>query len=91
MKKYIDHEEKEIIESFEKGEWLPAENSMELKRALKAAAEKTMLKDQRMNIRIAKRDIQMLKSRAMEEGIPYQTLVSSVLHKYITGKLVEKG
>jgi predicted DNA binding CopG/RHH family protein len=68
MKKYIDHEEKEIIESFEKGEWLPAENSMELKR-----------------------DIQMLKSRAMEEGIPYQTLVSSVLHKYITGKLVEKG
>ena len=46
-----------------------------------------MLKDQRMNIRIAKRDMDKLKARALEEGMPYQTLVSSVLHKYISGKL----
>jgi predicted DNA binding CopG/RHH family protein len=49
-----------------------------------------MLKDQRMNIRIAKRDIDSLKAKALEEGMPYQTLVPSILHKYLSGKLTEK-
>jgi len=44
-----------------------------------------------MNIRIAKIDIQSLKAKALEEGMPYQTLISSILHKYITGKLTEKN
>ena len=55
----------------------------------RAAAKATMLKDQRMNIRIAKRDLEFLKAKALEKGMPYQSLVSSVLHKYITGRLVE--
>ena len=52
-------------------------------------AENHSRKDQRMNIRISKRDLERIKSKAMEEGVPYQTLVTSVLHKYVTGKLSE--
>jgi predicted DNA binding CopG/RHH family protein len=48
-----------------------------------------MLKDQRMNIRITKRDLDKLKAKALENGMPYQTLVSSILHKYVTGKIKE--
>jgi len=48
-----------------------------------------MLKDQRMNIRIAKRDMDKLKAKALENGMPYQTLVSSIIHKYLTGKFKE--
>jgi predicted DNA binding CopG/RHH family protein len=50
----------------------------------------TITKDRRMNIRMAKKDIDALKVKAIEEGIPYQTLVSSVIHKFLSGRLVEK-
>ncbi len=86
----FDKEEKELIESIERGEWKSIPNSAALKRKLRAAAKKTMLKDQRMNIRIAKRDLESLKAKALEEGMPYQSLVSSILHKYVTGRLTEK-
>lgn len=56
---------------------------------LKAASE-TALKDYRINVRISKRDVEALKTKALEEGIPYQTLVTSILHKYVTGRIVEK-
>lgn len=91
MKKYLDKEEKELMESFNNDEWIPVKNSSDLKKIFKNAARKTLIKDQRMNIRIAKRDIQSLKAKALEEGMPYQTLVSSILHKYLTGKLIEKN
>ncbi len=83
-------EEKELIKSIDNNEWKSVVNLEEMKNQLKAAAKKTLLKDQRMNIRIAKRDLEGLKTRALEEGLPYQTLVSSILHKYVTGKLREK-
>ena len=86
----LDKEEKELIESIERGEWKSVPNSAALKKKLRAAARKTMLKDQRMNIRIAKRDLESLKAKALEEGMPYQSLVSSILHKYVTGRLTEK-
>ena len=60
-----------------------------MKKQFKTAAKNTLLKDQRMNIRIAQRDLEGLKTKALEEGMPYQTLVASILHKYITGKLKE--
>ena len=56
----------------------------------KEAAEATYGKDQRMNIRISSRDMSSLKVRAREEGIPYQTLVSSIIHRYLSGRLKEK-
>jgi predicted DNA binding CopG/RHH family protein len=90
MKKTYDKDEKELIQSIENDEWIPVKNPAELKKIFKNAARATLIKDQRMNIRIAKRDIQSLKAKALEEGMPYQTLVSSILHKYLTGKLTEK-
>jgi len=71
------------------GEWQSVNNLKAYKKHLQETAAKTMLKNQRMNIRIAKRDLDRLKAKALEEGLPYQTLVSSILHKYLTGKLKE--
>jgi predicted DNA binding CopG/RHH family protein len=88
--KNVDKEEKGMIDSFEKGEWISSKNSASLKKMFKSAAKNTLTKDQRMNIRMTKQDIHSLKVKALEEGMPYQTLVSSILHKYVSGKLVEK-
>ena len=55
-----------------------------------AAAKATLRKDKRVNIRMTERDLIHFQKTAMHEGLPYQTLISSVLHKYINGRLVEK-
>jgi len=81
--------EKELEKTIENDEWQSVSNLSEMKKQFKAAAKNTLLKDQRMNIRIAQRDLEGLKIKALEEGMPYQTLVSSILHKYVTGKLKE--
>ena len=57
---------------------------------LREAAKATGLKDQRINIRLSGADLQAIRTRAMQEGIPYQTLISSVLHKYVSGTLLER-
>lgn len=80
----------ELIESVEHGEWKRVDDFEHAKAQLADAARQTSLKDYRINIRVSSRDVELLKSRAMEEGIPYQTLVSSILHKYVTGRLVDK-
>jgi predicted DNA binding CopG/RHH family protein len=87
----IDKDEKELIASIEKGEWKSSPRGGLLRKRLHTAAKNTLLKDQRMNIRIAKRDLLALKARAMEQGLPYQSLVSSILHKYLTDQPAEKG
>ena len=91
MKKLIpDDKEKELMRSVENGEWQTVENlQKEIERSQKIA-EATMKKDERMNIRMTRRDMDALKIKALEEGMPYQTLVSSILHKYLAGHLVEK-
>jgi predicted DNA binding CopG/RHH family protein len=86
----IDEEEKELIKSIKKGEWKEAKNSDKFKKQAHEYAEATMRKDKRMNIRISERDLKNLKIKALEEGLPYQTLVSMVLHKYVLGKYEEK-
>ncbi|TVR90334.1 MAG: antitoxin [Spirochaetaceae bacterium] len=83
-------EEKDLINSVEAGEWTSASNLNSMKDRVVKAASETALKDYRINIRISKRDVEALKTKALEEGIPYQTLVTSILHKYVTGKIVEK-
>jgi predicted DNA binding CopG/RHH family protein len=83
-------EEKELEMSLEKNEWVSIPNFKEIKKKMEIVAKNTLLKDQRMNIRIAKRDLEGLKTKALEQGLPYQTLVSSILHKYINGNLVER-
>jgi len=82
-------EEKDLLQSIENDEWRSAKNKNALIKELKETATNTMLKDQRMNIRIGKRDLDGIKEKALEEGIPYQTLVSSIIHKYVNGKLKE--
>jgi len=83
----IDNEDKEYIDSMENGEWKPAKNQKALLLELNETAVNTMAKDQRMNIRIGKRDLEGIKAKALEEGMPYQTLVASIIHKYVNGKL----
>jgi predicted DNA binding CopG/RHH family protein len=86
----LDTEEKELMESIENNEFVSVSEKKEeqIKDAIERA-NATLKKDKRMNIRISERDLKNLKIRALEEGIPYQTLVSMVLHKYLSGKLKE--
>ncbi|XDD54121.1 antitoxin [Leptospira sp. WS4.C2] len=90
MKLKLTDEEKELELSFEKNEWKSVSNKKSYLNKFKIAAKNTLAKDKRMNIRIAGKDIQLLKTKALEIGIPYQTLVSSILHQYVTGKLKEQ-
>ena len=85
-----DKEEKELIDSIENDEWQSISNLQEEIKKSKEYVNATLKKDQRMNIRITKKDIDALKVKAVKEGIPYQTLVSSIIHKYLSGKLIEK-
>ena len=83
-KTILSKEEESILKDFEAGEFKSV-LTPKRKKILQAAAEETFKKNKRINIRISVRDSQALQRRAMEEGMPYQTLVSSVLHKYASG------
>ena len=87
----LSREERDILEAFERGEFESARDAEALMKQHRDAAEATLRKDARINIRISSRDLRALQSRALREGVPYQTLVASVLHKYVDGQLVEKG
>ena len=82
--------EKEILDAFEGGEYKSVLTNKR-KKLLAEAAENTFKKDKRINIRLSSRDLEALQRRALREGVPYQTLVSSVLHKYISGNLKESA
>ena len=89
MKKIkLDKEEQDILDSFERGEWKPVKNlKREIKRH-KQYARNTIKKDKRVNIRISSKDLEEIQSIAAADGIPYQTLMSSVLHRFVGGRLV---
>ena len=87
MNKYkLSAEEKEILDDFEASEFKSL-LTPERKKYLQSIAVQNYKKDKRINIRISSRDLSLLQRRALEEGIPYQTLVSSILHKYVSGGL----
>ena len=88
MKKYqLEKEEKKILDAIENGKWeLVQPKRPELQRYAQIA-KNTLRKDQRMNIRISKADLNRVKARAAEEGIPYQTLVASIIHKFVSRNL----
>ena len=90
MSNKLNKEEKEILESYEKDEWVSVSKLASIAK-YKAAAKATFKKDKRVNIRISELDLELLQERAMIEGLPYQTLMSSVLHKYVTGRFAEKN
>jgi predicted DNA binding CopG/RHH family protein len=89
MRNRLTEEEQEILDSFERGEWVPVRDLSKRKRELIRYARNTLKKDKRLNIRISERDLNELQKKAVSEGLPYQTFVSSIIHKYVNGKLVE--
>ncbi|MBI5249270.1 MAG: antitoxin [Desulfomonile tiedjei] len=91
MKKLVlDEEEKDILESYERGEWVPVKDAKKEIKKLQQYAKNTLQKDKRINIRMSSKDLDEVQVIAAREGIPYQTLVSSIIHKYVSGYLVEK-
>lgn len=84
----LDPEEQEILEAFAAGEFT-SDLTPERKAYIAQLAEASGKKDKRINIRISSRDLAAIQRRALEEGIPYQTLVSSILHKYVSGSLYD--
>ena len=85
----LDAEETELLGAFEKGKLKSVATKAELAR-FKAAARATAIKDRRVNIRLSSGDLSDLQVRALQEGVPYQTLIASIVHKYVTGRLAEK-
>ncbi len=85
----IDHEESELLQAFEQGQLKSIASKSELAK-FKAAARATAIKDRRVNIRLSSGDLSDIQVKALEEGVPYQTLIASVLHKYVTGRLTER-
>lgn len=86
---YFDEEEKELMESVERGEWRRVDNFEQEKEKAVAAAKATFAQTEQINIFVSKQDINRLRIRAMEEGIPYQVLASGIIHKYLDGRLSE--
>jgi predicted DNA binding CopG/RHH family protein len=86
----LDREERELLESFERGEWRPVPKPARELRRYQRYARAALKKDKRVNIRISGKDLEAIQKRAWEEGIPYQTLIASVLHKYVHGRLTGK-
>ena len=89
MKSKLTKDEQEILDSYERGEWVPVKNLPARKAELRQYARNTLKKDKRLNIRISERDLDELQKKAVIEGLPYQTYVSSIIHKFINGKLTE--
>ena len=86
----LDREEREILDAFESGRLKRVKNAQQEIAAHRAVAEATFRKDARINIRLSSKDLRALQARALQEGIPYQTLVASVLHKVVEGQLIDK-
>lgn len=81
----FDEYEEEILKAFEKGELIPNKSDIDYQ----SIAKNTMKKNKKINIRISENDLSAIQRRAVREGIPYQTLIGSILHKYISGFLKE--
>lgn len=87
MKK-LDAYEDEVLSAYETGKLKSVATKSELAK-FKTAARSTAVKDKRVNIRLSSGDLSDIQVKALEEGVPYQTLIASVLHKYVTGRLSE--
>ncbi len=86
----VDAYEQEVLSAFEKGSLKSVATKGELEK-FRVAARATAVKDRRVNIRLSSIDLNDIQIKALQEGMPYQTLIASVLHKYVSGRLVEKS
>ncbi len=88
--KPIGQEEKGLMESIEREEWKPVKNANREKDKAIEAARNTLKKDKRINLRLTQKDYQQIQIKAIEEGLPYQSLIASIVHKYLNGKLTSR-
>lgn len=86
----LDKYEKELLEAFEKGKMKPEKPSKALMSKLSKAADNTFKKDKRINIRLSSHDLRGIQKKALQKGIPYQALISGLIHQYVEGDLLEK-
>lgn len=86
----LDQEEADILEAYEAGKTIPVADALGIWALHTDYPAATFRKDPRINIRLSPKDLRGLQRRALSEGMPYQTLVSSILHKYIEGRLSEQ-
>ncbi|MCH8475591.1 MAG: hypothetical protein LAT55_10240 [Opitutales bacterium] len=87
----LDPEEKKILEAYENGKMNPQKPSKELLSDLSRAAKSTFKKDKRINIRLSSHDLNGIQRKAVQKGIPYQALISGLIHQYVEGELQESG
>lgn len=86
----LDREEREILDAFESGQLVRSGDLDQIRKEAQIAAGNTLRKTKRINLRISERDVELARTRALEEGLPYQTMLSSVIHKFLAGRLVER-
>jgi len=89
-KSVLDDEEKAILESYESGEWVSVKDAKKEINKLQRFAKNTLSQNKRISIRMTSKDLDQVQLIAVQEGIPYQTLMSSIIHKYVSGSLVER-
>ena len=89
--KSLDREEQELMESIDRDEWQSVDNFDQEKEQAIQAARSTLKKDKRINLRLTQKDYRKIQIKAIEEGIPYQTLISSIVHKYLNGTLTSNS
>jgi len=87
----LDQEEREILEAFESGHVRRSKDAAETQKRHQEYAQAMLRKDARINIRLPSKDLRGLQKKALAEGIPYQTLIASILHQYVEGRLHENG
>ena len=85
----LEKNEKELLSSFERGEWKSVKDLSHAKKHFQEVARETLRKDKRINIRLSQKDLEGIQAKAAREGMPYQTLISSIIHKFVIGGLKE--
>lgn len=83
----LDKNEKGLLASFERGEWKSVKSLPNAKKHFQGVARETLRKDERINIRLSQKDLEGIQAKAAREGMPYQTLISSIIHKFVVGGL----
>lgn len=85
--KYLDHEEKKLMRSLEEGEWV-SDFSQSIKKDYQEYAKSSLSKQKRINIRMTERDLKKIQVMALQEGLPYQSLISMLIHKFNQGEIL---
>lgn len=86
----VNNQEKDVLDSYEQDQWRPVKNRKREIKRLQQYAQNTLQKDKRINVRMSSKDLDRVRVIATQQGIPYQTLISSIIHKYVSGYLKEE-